>query len=75
MANDSSREENYASIRSRFLEDPEFRDRLTKDPAGTLESILGPLTEQERDRIVAAPTGADDLLDQVRQNPPPLGFW
>jgi hypothetical protein len=75
MTDDSSREATYRSIRERFLSDPEFRDQLTKDPAGTLESILGPLTEQERDAIVAAPTGADELLDYVRQNPPPLGFW
>ncbi len=75
VTDSSSREAHYRSIRSRFLEDPEFRDQLTKDPAGTLESILGPLTEQERDRVIAAPTGADELLDQVKQNPPPLGYW
>ena len=75
MTDGSSREAKYDSIRNRFLSDPEFRDQLTKNPAGTLESILGPLTEQERDWIVAAPTGADDLLNQVMQNPPPVGIW
>lgn len=75
MPDHPNREAHYASIRSRFLQDPAFRDQLTKDPAGTLESVLGPLTEQERDRIVAAPTGADDLHNQVKQDPPPVGIW
>lgn len=75
MIENSSREAKYESIRSRFLSDPEFRDQLTKNPAGTLESILGPLTEQERDWIAAAPTGADELLAQVTQHRPPLGYW
>lgn len=75
MTDGSSREAEYDMIRTRFLSDPEFRDQLTKDPVGTLESILGPLTEQERGWVVAAPTGADELLAQVKQNPPPVGLW
>ena len=75
MTDDSSREGKYESIRSRFLDDPEFRDQLTKDPAGTLESILGPLTAQERNWIIGAPTGTDELLTQVSENRPPLGYW
>lgn len=75
VTDETSRNSKYQSIRSRFLSDPVFRDQLTSDPAGTLESVLGPLTEQERDWIAAAPTGADELLALVRQDPPPLRFW
>lgn len=75
MTESSSREEQYEAIRNRFLNDPEFRDQLTKDPAGTLEENLGPLTKQERDWITQAPTGADELLAQVKQDPPPVGIW
>lgn len=75
MTDGSSREALYDTIRTRFLSDPEFRDQVTKDPVGTLESILGPLTDQERDWVIAAPTGADELLTQVRQSPPPVGLW
>ncbi len=78
MTDDSSRAEQYSSIRSRFLSDPQFRDQLAKDPAGTLESILGPLSDEERSRLtsltqsVASP---DELLGLVSQNPPPVGIW
>ncbi|ACV81375.1 hypothetical protein [Nakamurella multipartita] len=75
MTDDSSRTEKYELIRKRFLSDPEFRDQLTKNPAETLESILGPLTDQERNWLSSAPEGADELLDYVKQNPPPVGYW
>ncbi len=75
MTDDSSREAQYEAIRNRFLNDPEFRDQVTKDPASTLESILGPLTDRERDALAKAPTQADELINQVKQDPPPLGYW
>ena len=44
-------------------------------PDGVSKSILGPLTDQERNWLSSAPEGADELLDYVKQNPPPVGYW
>lgn len=78
MTDESSRAAKYELIRSRFLSDPEFRDQVAKDPSGTLESILGPLTDQERtwlDGPVESSASTDELLDRVRMQPPPVGIW
>jgi len=75
---DESRAAKYDLIRKRFLSDPEFRDQVAKDPSGTLESILGPLTDQERswlDESVESSASTDELLDRVRMQPPPVGIW
>jgi hypothetical protein len=78
MTDDSSREASYEALRGRFINDPEFRSQVTSDPAGTLESVLGPLTEDERsrlERLTASPVSTDELLERVRKDPPPVGIW
>ncbi len=78
MTEGTSRSAQYEAIRSRFLNDPEFRDQVAKDPTGTLESILGPLTDQERswlDDAAVASSSPEALLDRVKTQTPPVGLW
>ena len=64
----------YDQIRERFLSDPEFRGTLRANPTGTLEVVLGDLTDEElRWTSEITDTMDQELVDQVRSGR--FGFW
>jgi hypothetical protein len=65
----ADRQAQYAEIRERYLADPDFRAQLRADCAGTLTTILGPLTDEEQQWINDLPdasTSDEELVEMVR---------
>ena len=48
MSADPDRQATYDQLRERFSNDPEFRAELRANPTGTLQGVLGELTDEER---------------------------
>ena len=74
MPADADRQASYDQIRERFLNDPEFRKTLRANPAGTLQVVLGDLTDEERRWTSEIVDSLDqELVDRISAGR--YGFW
>ena len=77
MSTNADRSALYEQIRQRFVNDPDFRAQMRSNTVGTLESVLGELSAEEREWVSSElpdPATADaDLITWVQQKPP--GSW
>jgi len=73
MPPESDRQAVYDQLREQFLTDPDFRSRFEADPAGTMESALGPLTDEERQWVSGlGDVSGDDLVERIKGR---VGAW
>jgi hypothetical protein len=74
MPADAERQASYQQIRERFLNDPEFRQTLRANPTGTLQAVLGDLTEEERRWTGEIIDSLDqELVERISSGR--YGFW
>ncbi len=74
MPADADRQASYEQIRERFLNDPDFRKTLRANPTGTLQVVLGDLTDEERCWTSEIVDSLDqELVDRISSGR--YGFW
>jgi len=77
MSTDADRSALYEEIRQRFVNDPDFRAQMRSNTVETLESVLGELSPEERERVNSGlpdPATSDaELITRAQQKPPE--FW